>query len=129
MIACIEDPMVIRKILNYLQEKSSLDLVVQLPKVSAGSAALDAKQRLFVLNAQLQRPRITHKKRPHPNQVRPFINKSWRCPTLTWGDPTLPSALSVFTSEFEKGSGGSHSLLPPENWLVYPLKQGRIPNK
>ena len=39
--------------------------------------------------------------------------KSWRCPTLTWGDPTLPSALSVFTSEFEKGSGGSHSLLPP----------------
>ena len=27
--------------------------------------------------------------------------------------PTLPSALSVFTSEFEKGSGGSHSLLPP----------------
>ena len=39
--------------------------------------------------------------------------KAWRCPTLTWGDPTLPSALSVFTSEFGMGSGGSRSLLPP----------------
>ncbi len=45
--------------------------------------------------------------------LRLLLNKAWRCPTLTWGDPTLPSALSVFTSEFEKGSGGSHSLLPP----------------
>jgi hypothetical protein len=36
-------PVVIRKILNHLREKSSLDSVVQLPKVSAGSAALDAK--------------------------------------------------------------------------------------
>ncbi|VAW59997.1 hypothetical protein MNBD_GAMMA08-2960, partial [hydrothermal vent metagenome] len=26
--------------------------------------------------------------------------KSWQCPTLTWGDPTLPSALTRFTSEF-----------------------------
>ena len=39
--------------------------------------------------------------------------KAWRCPTLTWGDPTLPSALSSFTSEFGMGSGGSYSLLPP----------------
>jgi hypothetical protein len=39
--------------------------------------------------------------------------KAWRCPTLTWGDPTLPSALSGFTSEFEMGSGGSRLLLPP----------------
>ena len=39
--------------------------------------------------------------------------RAWRCPTLTWGDPTLPSALSIFTSEFEMGSGGSYSLLPP----------------
>ena len=35
---------------------------------------------------------------------------AWQWPTLTWGDPTLPSALSTFTSEFEMGSGGSHSL-------------------
>ena len=26
---------------------------------------------------------------------------------------TLPSAQSVFTSEFEMGSGGTHSLMPP----------------
>ena len=38
---------------------------------------------------------------------------AWQCPTLTWGDPTLPSALSVFTSECEMGSGGSRSLWPP----------------
>ncbi|CAN0448989.1 unnamed protein product, partial [Ectocarpus fasciculatus] len=31
-------------------------------------------------------------------------------PTLAWGDPTLPSALSGFTSEFGKGSGGSRVL-------------------
>uniref|UniRef100_UPI001A9CD699 hypothetical protein n=1 Tax=Yersinia pseudotuberculosis TaxID=633 RepID=UPI001A9CD699 len=25
---------------------------------------------------------------------------AWQCPTLAWGDPTLPSALRRFTSEF-----------------------------
>jgi hypothetical protein len=40
-----------------------------------------------------------------------FGIKASRCPTLTWGDPTLPSALSSFTSEFEMGSGGSYLLL------------------
>ena len=44
---------------------------------------------------------------------RVFRIKAWRCPTLTWGDPTLPLALSSFTSEFEMGSGGSYLLLPP----------------
>ena len=42
-----------------------------------------------------------------------FGVKSWQCPTLTWGDPTLPSALTRFTSEFGMGSGGATSLLPP----------------
>ena len=42
-----------------------------------------------------------------------FVINAWRCPTLTWGDPTLPSALNGFTSEFEMGSGGSHSLWSP----------------
>ena len=28
------------------------------------------------------------------------IKQAWRCPTLTWGNPTLPSALFRFTSEF-----------------------------
>jgi hypothetical protein len=52
-------------------------------------------------------------KKAAPLRERLFEIKSWQCPTLTWGDPTLPSALSVFTSEFEMGSGGSRSLLPP----------------
>ena len=49
-----------------------------------------------------------------PADARGFYSReAWRCPTLTWGDPTLPSALSVFTSEFGMESGGSRSLLPP----------------
>ena len=31
-------------------------------------------------------------------------------PTLTWGSPTLPSAMHRFTSEFGMGSGGSNAL-------------------
>ena len=38
---------------------------------------------------------------------------AWRCPTLTWGDPTLPSALNRFTTEFGMVSGGSNSLWSP----------------
>ena len=50
---------------------------------------------------------------------RVFGIKAWRCPTLTWGDPTLPSALSSFTSEFEMDSGGSYLLLPPDKLVGY----------
>ncbi len=32
---------------------------------------------------------------------------------LSWGDPTLPSALRRFTSEFGMGSGGTTALSPP----------------
>tara|TARA_Y100000389_G_scaffold16091_1_gene14167 strand:- start:447 stop:710 length:264 start_codon:yes stop_codon:yes gene_type:complete len=68
-----------------------------------------------------------NKKKPQPFGSGFYMNKSWRCPTLTWGDPTLPSALSVFTSEFEMESGGSHSLLPPEKLVwendIYNLKK------
>ncbi len=34
--------------------------------------------------------------------------------TLTWGIPTLPSALQYFTSEFGMGSGGTIALLSPK---------------
>ncbi len=46
---------------------------------------------------------------------RPFSFQlgAWRCSTLTWGDPTLPSTLTCFTSEFGMDSGGTTSLLPP----------------
>ena len=49
-----------------------------------------------------------------------FYNKAWQCPTFTWGDPTLSSALSVLTSEFGMDSGGSHSLLSPGNSFTEP---------
>ena len=38
----------------------------------------------------------------------------WRCPTLTWGIPTLPSALRHFTSEFGMESGRTTALWSPE---------------
>ena len=37
------------------------------------------------------------------------------------GTPALPSAQTGFTSEFEMGSGGTQSLLSPENWSEYRL--------
>ncbi len=43
--------------------------------------------------------------------------KAWRCPTLTWGNPTLPSALIRFTSEFGMESGGSKSLWSPSKFF------------
>ena len=42
------------------------------------------------------------------------FNSIWRCPTLTWGNPTLPSALQHFTSEFGMESGRTTSLWSPE---------------
>src|SRR5690606_42000283 len=35
--------------------------------------------------------------------------------TLTWGSPTLPSAMHRFTSEFGMGSGGSNALWSSSN--------------
>ena len=42
-----------------------------------------------------------------------FLIGAWRCPTLAWGDPTLPSAIGHFTAEFGMGSGGSNLLWSP----------------
>ena len=47
---------------------------------------------------------------------------AWQCPTFTWGDPTLSSALSVFTTEFGMESGGSHSLWPPGKLASFPYR-------
>ena len=47
---------------------------------------------------------------------------AWQFPTLAWGDPTLPSALRRFTSEFGMGSGGTTALLPPGKFcFIRPL--------
>ncbi len=41
---------------------------------------------------------------------------------LAWGDPTLPSALRRFTSEFGMGSGGTTALRPPGKFcFIRPL--------
>ncbi len=42
--------------------------------------------------------------------------KAWRCSTLTWGNPTLPSTLFRFTSEFGMDSGGSKTLWSPSKF-------------
>ncbi len=42
-----------------------------------------------------------------------MVYQAWQCPTLAWGDPTLPSALRRFTAEFGMGSGGTTALSPP----------------
>ena len=47
-----------------------------------------------------------------------FVFNAWQCPTFTWGDPTLSSALCVFTSEFGMDSGGTHTLWPPGKLAV-----------
>ena len=58
-----------------------------------------------------------HKKRP-PFRMALFLRMgAWRCATLTWGIPTLPSPLTCFTAEFGMGSGGATSLWPPSKKL------------
>ncbi|RFS89253.1 hypothetical protein CH426_25880, partial [Klebsiella aerogenes] len=48
-----------------------------------------------------------HKNKRPSLPTEPFVLfDAWQFPTLTWGDPTLPSALRRFTAEFGMGSGG-----------------------
>ena len=47
-----------------------------------------------------------------------YLIGAWRCPTLTWAKPTLPSALLCFTSEFGMGSGGSTMLWSPSKFCL-----------
>ncbi len=55
-----------------------------------------------------------HKNKRPSLPTEPFVLfDAWQFPTLTWGDPTLPSALRRFTSEFGMGSGGTTALSPP----------------
>ena len=62
-------------------------------------------------------------KNPAPYGTGFFLIDAWQFPTLTWGDPTLPSALRRFTSEFGMGSGGTTALKPPGKFCnLYQLK-------
>ena len=57
-------------------------------------------------------------KRPSTRMAFLTFLDAWQFPTLAWGDPTLPSALRRFTSEFGMGSGGTTALLPPGIFFV-----------
>ena len=48
-----------------------------------------------------------------------YLFDVWQFPTLTWGVPTLPSALRRFTSEFGMGSGGTTALKPPDKFFYF----------
>ena len=60
----------------------------------------------------------THEKKPIRQDGLLHLFDAWQFPTLAWGDPTLPSALRRFTSEFGMGSGGTTALLPPGKFCL-----------
>ena len=60
---------------------------------------------------------ILYKTKTPSHSARGSTFSTWRCPTLTWGSPTLPSAHRRFTSEFGMGSGGTTALSPPGLFL------------
>jgi hypothetical protein len=66
------------------------------------------------IKGRLQRlTAATKNKRPGLSTGPYALFVAWQFPTLAWGDPTLPSALRRFTSEFGMGSGGTTALSPP----------------
>ena len=62
---------------------------------------------------------LSHKRKKPAQLSGLFELGVWRCATLTWGSPTLPSPLTCFTSEFGMGSGGATSLWPPDKKGCY----------
>ena len=68
---------------------------------------------------QLNVAKCRRKKAPHFRAGLLHLFNAWQFPTLAWGDPTLPSALRRFTSEFGMGSGGTTALKPPgKSWCT-----------
>jgi hypothetical protein len=76
-----------------------------------------------------------HKKAPCFRMRLVCLIDAWQFPTLAWGDPTLPSALRRFTSEFGMGSGGTTALKPPGKFCysrrhkaaqIYPVQAENI---
>ena len=70
--------------------------------------------------------RTTETQKAHPAGWALHLFDAWQFPTLTWGDPTLPSALRRFTSEFGMGSGGTTALVPPGKFCFINTSHGRI---
>ena len=71
-------------------------------------------------NGELQK-----RKKPFAYAKGFFLFDAWQFPTLAWGDPTLPSALRRFTSEFGMGSGGTAALRPPGKFCLRAASPGR----
>ena len=69
--------------------------------------------------------RTTETQKAHPAGWAFYLFDAWQFPTLTWGDPTLPSALRRFTSEFGMGSGGTAALRPPGKFCLPRRPTGR----
>ncbi len=72
------------------------------------------KMKMFQLNVA----KCRRKKAPHFRAGLLHLFDAWQFPTLAWGDPTLPSALRRFTSEFGMGSGGTTALKPPGKFCL-----------
>ena len=68
----------------------------------------------------------TKTQKAHPSGWALHLFDAWQFPTLTWGDPTLPSALRRFTSEFGMGSGGTTALVPPGKFCFINTSHRRI---
>ncbi len=76
-----------------------------------------AYQACTICSARRFLPR-THAKSPSVRMGFFTLFDAWQFPTLAWGDPTLPSALRRFTSEFGMGSGGTTALQPPGKFCL-----------
>ena len=53
-----------------------------------------------------------------PTELWRIIIKAWQRPTLTGGNPQLPSALRSLTTVFDMGTGVSFLLSPPHLYGV-----------
>ena len=82
-------------------------------RISAWSAKLTLPWPYSAQQMVIGKPSLKSETRKSPDSVsyRGFWIRAWRWPTLTWGNPTLPSAILRFTSEFGMDSGGSTALL------------------
>ncbi len=90
-----------------------------------------AAQRSNPLPADLSSSESAHRQTTDKTKARSFdrafcLFDAWQFPTLTWGDPTLPSALRRFTSEFGMGSGGTTALVPPGKFCFINTSHQRI---
>ena len=68
--------------------------------------------------------RTTETHKAHPAGWAFYLFDAWQFHTLTWGDPTLPSALRRFTSEFRMGQVGPPRYSRQANSVINPLFAG-----